>query len=66
MFSLAWNIRKLEHLNAKGRSLRVELSALLDKLKDSSFDRKYLPGKLDGVKNAAEEFVKGVTRWQLG
>ena len=64
MFSLAWNIRELEHLNSKGRSLRVELSTLLDKLKDPSFDREYLPCKLDSVKTAAEEFVKGVTRQQ--
>lgn len=64
MFSLAWNIRELEHLNSKGRSLRVELSTLLDKLKDPSFDREYLPCKLDSVRTAAEEFVKGVTRQQ--
>ena len=30
LFSLAWNIREIERLNAKGRSLHVELSALLD------------------------------------
>ena len=64
MFSLAWNIRELEHLNSKGRSLRVELSTLLDKLKDPSFDREYLSCKLDSVRTAAEEFVKGVTRQQ--
>ena len=64
MFSLVWNVRELEHLNSKGRSLHVEISTLLDKLKDPSFDRKYLPSKLDSVKNAAEEFVKGVTRLQ--
>ena len=64
MFSLAWNVRELDHLNSKGRSLRVEISTLLDKLKDPSFDRKYLPCKLDGVKSAAEEFIKGVTRQQ--
>ena len=64
MFSLAWNVRELEHLNSKGRSLCVEISTLLDKLKDPSFDREYLPCKLDSVKSAAEEFVKGVTRQQ--
>ena len=64
MFSLAWNVQELEHLNSNGRSLCVEISTLLDKLKDPSFDRKCLPSKLDSVKNAAEEFVKGVTRQQ--
>lgn len=54
-------MRELEDLNSKGRSLRVEVSALLDKLKNPSFDREYLPSKLDSVKNAAEEFIKGVT-----
>ena len=42
----------------------MELSTLLDKLKDPSFDREYLPCKLDSVRTAAEEFVKGVTRQQ--
>ena len=58
MFSFAWNVRELEHLNSEGRSLRVEISTLLDKLKDPSFDREYLPCKLDSVKS------KGVTRPQ--
>lgn len=61
MFSLAWNIRELEHLNSKGRSLRVELSTLL---KVPSFNREYLPCKLDSVRTAAEELIKGVTRQQ--
>ena len=42
----------------------MELSTLLDKLKDPSFDREYLPCKSDSVRTAAEEFVKGVTRQQ--
>ena len=50
--------------NSKGRSLRVGISTPLDKMQDPSFDQEYLPSKLDSVKNAAEEFVKGVTRHQ--
>ena len=64
MFSLAWNVRELDHLNSSGRNLRTEISVLTDKLKDPTFDRKYLPHKLDGIKNVAEEFIKGVTRQQ--
>ena len=64
MFSLAWNVRELDHLNSSGRNLHTEISVLTDKLKDPTFDRKYLPHELDGIKNVAEEFIKGVTRQQ--
>ena len=60
MFSLAWNVRELDHLNSSGRNLRTEISVLTDKLKDPTFDRKYLPHKLDGIKNVAEERVSFV------
>ena len=64
MFSLAWNVRELDHLNSSGRNLCTEISVLTDKLKDPTFDRKYLPHKLEGIKIVTEEFIKGVTRQQ--
>ena len=53
-YRLGWTVDELSRLNEDGRKMSVEVSSLLDKLGDASFDltTANVPRKVSAVRNA--------------
>ena len=64
MFSLSWDIEKLNRLNNEGRSLRTEISAAIDVCNPDTTEQHNLPRKLTSVRKRLSEFIRKVTRFR--
>ena len=63
-YRLGWTVDELSRLNEDGRKMSVEVSSLLDKLGDASFDltTANVPRKVSAVRNALSTFVTALTK----
>ena len=66
MFELAWDVKELEDLNGCGRQLIVSNSTLVDKLRNSLYNRiaDNFARQLTCWKDAAISFVKRVVKYK--
>jgi len=65
MISLSWKVKELDELGESGRQICVEAKAITSRLLETeSNTEENIPRRLQGLRQKATEFVKGVVRHQ--
>ncbi len=66
MFEAAWKVEELERVCIECRSLRTELTVVLDALRESesTFQQLNIPRRLTAIRQRLSAIVKALYRWK--